>query len=225
MVSREVPYSAQTYDSPNPIARFAHRTRYRVSLATASRLLPEGGSMVDFGAGDGTFLHRFGAERPDARLVAIEPYMTIRHPGIAQVADLGEVEPASVDLIGTFEVLEHVTDAELAGFLANARRALKPGGLLLVTVPIMYGAMLPVKELSRMVLYRRLSESSPAEIARATLGRPITRPEDRLPTHKGFDFRWLEGELAGSFAIRETFFSPFPALPWWLNSQAIFVAG
>ena len=168
MVSREVPYSAQTYDSPNPIARFAHRTRYRVSLATASRLLPEGGSMVDFGAGDGTFLHRFGAERPDARLVAIEPYMTIRHPGIAQVADLGEVEPASVDLIGTFEVLEHVTDAELAGFLANARRALKPGGLLLVTVPIMYGAMLPVKELSRMVLYRRLKEKT--DIYRDLLG-------------------------------------------------------
>ena len=221
---REVSYARQTLDSPNPITRFAHRSRYAVSLGLADELLPEGGEFLDFGAGEGTFLEMLRARRPDARLVAVEPYMQIRSPLIRQIAALADAAPSSVDVIGAFEVLEHVSDRDLADFLTTARTALRAGGKLLVTVPIMYGAVLPVKEVSRFLLHRRWSDMGAVDLAKATVGLPIARPENRLPTHIGFDFRWLGRQLAGGFRITAQSRSPFAALPWWLNSQAIFVA-
>jgi 2-polyprenyl-3-methyl-5-hydroxy-6-metoxy-1,4-benzoquinol methylase len=223
-MARVVSYAEQTLDSPNPITRFAHRSRYRISLDLADRLLPQGGLMVDFGAGEGAFLNKFAQRRPDARLLAIEPYMELRYPGIDQVAQLAEVAPGSVDLVGVFEVLEHVSDADLASFFRDAVRALKPGGALLVTVPIMYGLALPVKAVASALLHRRRIEFSLPELAKGTLGIPIPRPASRSGTHKGFDFRWLDREITSAFAIRKRSFSPFPKLPWWCNSQAVMIA-
>lgn len=180
--------------------------------------------MVDFGAGEGTFLEQFSQRRPDASLWAIEPYMHIKYPAIRQVPKLDELEAGSIDLLGAFEVLEHLSDADLEAFLGAAKRALKPDGALLITVPIMYGLALPVKEVSRMILHRRKSDTSPLEMLGGTFGRSIARPADRGPTHKGFDFRWLGERIAVHFRIAEQARSPFSELPWWVNSQAIFVA-
>ncbi|HEY4456571.1 MAG TPA: class I SAM-dependent methyltransferase [Pseudonocardiaceae bacterium] len=43
------------------------------------------------------------------------------------------IASASIDVIANFQVLEHLWDQ--AGFLAECRRALKPGGTLLLTTP------------------------------------------------------------------------------------------
>jgi SAM-dependent methyltransferase len=187
-------------------------------------LLPEGGTLVDFGAGEGTFLHRIGQSRPDSRLIAIEPWQTIAFPEIEKVTDIKHISAASVDLVGAFEVLEHLTDEQMHEFLAGARAILKPGGRLLVTVPVMYGLALPLKELTRALLHRRLSDTGPVEMAKATVGRPIARAPNRLGSHKGFDFRWLRQKLAADFRIIEEFYSPFAKAPWWTNSQAVFIA-
>ncbi len=223
-MAREVSYAQQTIDSPNPFTRFAHRSRYRASLDFADRLLPKGGSLVDFGAGEGTFLDQFSQRRPDARLCAIEPYMQIRFPSILQVTTLGEIAPETMDLLSAFEVLEHLSDDDLESFLCDAKRALKQRGALLVTVPIMYGLALPVKEVSRMILHQRQSDTSFREMIVGTVGRSIERPSDRAPTHKGFDFRWLRERISSHFQLTEQAYSPFDQLPWWVNSQAIFVA-
>ena len=187
-MARTLSYAQQTHDSPNPLTRFAHRSRYKLSLELADELLPEGGTLVDFGAG------------------------------------VGDIAAQSVDLVGAFEVLEHVTDEQLRDFLSGTRTILKPGGKLLVTVPIMYGLALPVKELSRAVLHRRLSDTPVVDILKGTAGVPIARASNRLGSHRGFDFRWLRGEIAAAFKITREFYSPFPKAPWWANSQAVFVA-
>jgi SAM-dependent methyltransferase len=223
-MARTVSYARQTLDSPNPLARFAHRSRYKVSLDLADRLLPQHGALVDFGAGEGTFLDKFQARRADAQLTAIEPHMTIAFPNIARVPSIWEIPEGTVDLVAAFEVLEHVTDEGLADFLAGARKALKPGGRLLVTVPIMYGVAVPVKEASRAILHRRLGDTGPVEMLKAMMGVPIPRAANRLTSHKGFDFRQLRKEIAGTFTIIEETRSPFPKAPWWLNSQAIFIS-
>jgi cyclopropane fatty-acyl-phospholipid synthase-like methyltransferase len=223
-MARRLTYAQQTHDSPNPIARFAHRTRYKVSLELTDRLLPEGGTLVDFGAGEGTFLDKVGHRRPDARLLAIEPYQTIAFPNIARVSAMRDIPDQTVDVVGAFEVLEHVTDEQLREFLAGARAILKPGGKLLVTVPVMYGLALPVKEASRAILHRRRSDTGIVDTLKAAAGIRIERAANRLSSHKGFDFRWLRDELAAGFRITEQQYSPFPGAQWWVNSQAIFVA-
>jgi SAM-dependent methyltransferase len=107
--------------------------RYLSSLVT-SQLNPAD-RVLDFGAGTGTFaipLHRSGVS-----VIAIEPDANLRsrltgfgidaRPGIEAIAS------ESLDLIYTFNVLEHIEDdAAVAGELA---RTLKPGGRLIVYVP------------------------------------------------------------------------------------------
>jgi SAM-dependent methyltransferase len=221
---RRVSYARQTLDSPNPFARFAHRRRLSRSLALADRLLPRGGTLLDFGAGEGAFLAEVSVDRPDARLLAVEPNMAQTVPGVERLAGLWEAEPGTVDLISALEVLEHLPDEALRDFLFASQRALRPGGQLLVTVPIMYGLALPLKEASRVLRRRRIDGITPGELVRATLGQPISRSENLAGSHKGFDFRRLRGIIAVSFMLRETGWSPFAQLPWWCNSQAMFVA-
>jgi hypothetical protein len=53
--------------------------------------------------------------------------------------------------------------------------------------------------------------------------KPAPKPENPRVTHKGFNFREIEEELSTIFYINEKLYSPFPFLPWFLNSQLFFV--
>jgi hypothetical protein len=53
-----VSYDRQTVNSPNPLARFSHRSRVEKSASLVKRHLSEGGVVVDFGAGTGLLLVR-----------------------------------------------------------------------------------------------------------------------------------------------------------------------
>ncbi|MEW6639896.1 MAG: methyltransferase domain-containing protein [Pseudomonadota bacterium] len=217
-----VSYDRQTINSPNPLARFAHRSRMARSVALVEQHLPQRGVVVDFGAGTGRLLSSLGDRRPDAGLFAIEPYMPpagdTRLHYVQDFAALTE----SPDVISAFEVCEHLSDIETAQFLWNAREALKTDGRLIVSVPIMVGGALLLKELNRAILFRRGSDYSASELVAGTLGRSVLRPADRGPTHKGFDFRWLRERLSQRFVVEAQILSPLP-LPWWANSQIFFV--
>ena len=130
--------------------------------------------------------------------------------------------PGKVDAVTAFEVCEHFSDEEIADFVRFSHAAIRPTGQLIVSVPIMVGAAVPVKELSRSIIGRRRSEYVIAELVTALFGGSVARPLDRKPTHKGFDFRILREDLGKKFFIRREFYSPLP-LPWWMNSQAFFI--
>ena len=209
-ISRE--YARQTVDNPNPIARFSHRSRHRVSVDLAVQHLPPGGTVVDFGANGGLLLERVGEARQDVTLVGIDPYHDIESDRIINGDSLDEVETSSVDVLGSFETLEHLFDDDLAAFFEGAERVLRPGGEIIVTVPIMFGLALPIKELSRSILHRRRSDTSLRDIARGTLGRPIERTPYRRRSHRGFDFRALRSEIAAHFDVTDQFHLPFRVL-------------
>src|SRR5271165_1307724 len=98
-----------TVETPNPLARFAHRTRMARSVALVERYLPPEGALVDFGAGTGLLLHQLRAHFPMADLIGVEPFMAPLYPASARyVAGLGELDSGSVDLICAFEVCEHM---------------------------------------------------------------------------------------------------------------------
>ena len=222
-MAREVPYEEQTLNHPNPIARFAHRARYRSALKLAERYLRSGGSILDFGAGQGDFLHQLAGVRPDARLFAFEPYMTIHHPEVLNFQSLDEVRERSVDVLCAFETLEHVSDTQIEDFILQAKRVCADGARIIVSVPIMQGAALPVKELCKSILFRRFSDYSLTELGRGILGLEVERASNVLLSHKGFDHRVLFERLNREFTLLKKFYSPFRRLPWWCNSQAFFV--
>lgn len=222
-MSREVPYEVQTLNHPNPIVRFAHQARYTNSLNLAVRLLPRGGAILDFGAGQGEFLHRLAGQRPDVRLIAFEPYMELKYQEIENRLTMEEVEPNSIDFYCAFETLEHVSDKQIEYFIAEGKRVCRPNAKIVVSVPIMQGVILPIKEVSRSLLFRRFSDYSIVEMMKGIVGMKVSRAENILWSHKGFDQRRLYDRLQAAFGPEERFYSPFRHLPWWCNSQAFFV--
>jgi len=216
-------YERYTIHSPNPIVRFAHRSRTSKSVQIAGQSLPRGGSILDFGAGTGLMLRSLGDARPDAELIAIEPYQ--QHSGDARiryVASFDQLEGRKLDVITAFEVCEHLTDEQLEDFFQASLGSLKSDGRIIISVPIVVGPLLPLKEINHMVLYRRRPEYTFGEFVMNLAGMEIRRPKVRLGTHKGFDFRWMRRQIEKRFAIEKEFYSPL-ALPWWLNSQAFFI--
>lgn len=101
---------------------------------------------------------------------------------------------------------------------------LNGGGTLIISVPVIGGPTLLLKEINRMILFKRKSDYSLKELLLASfLCIPAKKPENPRLTHKGFDFRELEKELATAFYLIDKTYSPFPVLPWYLNSQVFYV--
>jgi SAM-dependent methyltransferase len=99
------------------------------------RHTPESASVLDFGAGSGTFatpLHRQGFNitcvEPDAGLGGL-----LQRNGLEVATGLDDLEPASFDFIYSLNVLEHIEDDDAA--LRALHVVLKPGGRLLIYVP------------------------------------------------------------------------------------------
>ena len=219
-MSRTVSYSAQTLETPNPVARYAHRQRYKVSFDRVTSDVRPGGTVLDYGCGQGDFLNALADLRPDLTLLGFDPESDHQPDRYAAVRSMDEVPDGSVDLVCCFETLEHLYDDEIASFLAETERVLVPSGEVLISVPVIGGPTLLLKEANRAVLFRRRSDYSVGELLAASFrGRPAPRPDDIRVTHKGFDFQALVDRLGERFEVGDVARSPFPALPWWLNSQ------
>jgi SAM-dependent methyltransferase len=105
--------------------------------------------------------------------------------------------PRRFDLVTCFEVLEHV--GHLGNALDNLVAMTRPGGLLLVSVPIEVGARGTAKFLAKTLIYRyRLDELPPAPnlrmryLAALLSGRRMSAFRDERDgwgTHFGFDYR------------------------------------
>jgi SAM-dependent methyltransferase len=217
---REISYEEQTIDSPNPLARYAHRSRMAVALALTERCCRAGATVVDFGAGPGLFLHTLGQSRRDIHLVGHDPFVTPKFSGIDYVSSLTELRAASVDVITAFEVCEHLDEHELEQLMQDAARVMKPDAKLIVSVPIMYGAAVIPKVLNWMWRNRTLTSGYTVnEMLLSAIGVPVRRPANRRITHKGFDFRVLRDTIGMRFTIAHVRRSPVALMPWWLNSQ------
>ena len=123
--------------------------RYNRFLLGLVLPLARGKRVLDFGAGSGTFAHALAAEGVD--VTAIEPAAELRRMlSVKAHADVRDISPDSVDLVYSFNVLEHIEDD--AGALAQLRRVLRPGGRLLLYVPAF---MLLYSEMDRRIGHLR----------------------------------------------------------------------
>jgi SAM-dependent methyltransferase len=102
---------------------------------------PQARSFLEVGCGTGVVLAHLRASFPELELVGGEPLSTgleiarERLPGVEIVALDGRDIPyeGRFDLIGAFDVLEHVAEDER--MLAQMRGALRPEGGMILTVP------------------------------------------------------------------------------------------
>ena len=126
------------------------------------------------------------------------------------------------DCIVALEVLEHTPPEMVDSFFSDVLRLLKPGGRVIITVPVMVG---PVGFLKILMYLGTLEGYTLTAAFRHLFGAmPKTRfLRDGLYEHEGFDYRALRWRVKREFGKVEQGASPFPSLPAWLNSQAVFV--
>lgn len=102
-----------------------------------------GGAAMDVGAAFGTFCEELRAQGIFERIIALEPTpglaATCRRRGFETLETFIEdvQETAFVDVLTAFEVLEHLFSPH--EFVQQARRLLRPGGLLVLSFPSVRG--------------------------------------------------------------------------------------
>ena len=102
--------------------------------------VPSGGTLLEVGAGFGTFCEEITRVGYFKRVIAVEPTPaladTCRKKGlevIQQPIEQVDFGATAVDGIASFEVLEHIFSPK--EFVAVCSRILKPGGLLVLSCP------------------------------------------------------------------------------------------
>jgi ubiquinone/menaquinone biosynthesis C-methylase UbiE len=116
-------------------------SRCRLIAWAIRRYFPDARSLLDVGCGTGGVLTALRRLLPDLQLSATDALLSglafarRQLPGITLVqADLRRLPyDREFDVVGVFDVLEHLDDDELA--LGEIFRSIKPGGGLMATVP------------------------------------------------------------------------------------------
>jgi SAM-dependent methyltransferase len=122
-----------------PMAEQFARLRF-----VAERLELDGARVLDCGSGTGYSLAFLAGARPGARYLGIdlEPaavrYARRRYPALTLAAMDGlrlGLRSAAVDVVLSFEVLEHLEPGQQVAYLQEAARVLRPGGTLVLSTP------------------------------------------------------------------------------------------
>jgi SAM-dependent methyltransferase len=241
-------YARKQLFSQSWLIAWSHRRRFQVGLRLASALA--GKRLLDYGSGDGTFLallmaqanapsEAVGAEIDDGQVndcktrLGSDPRLSfIRTDNLSP-----ETDTHSFDGLVCMEVLEHVVD--WAPLFERWRWLVKPGGLILVSVPVETGLALVGKQVARRIAgwrgigdYPGIAPYSWSEYLRSVFAgtsQHIPRPVHRNAAgagghcHKGFNWRVLKSALAEHFQLERTMSSPVKWLPPGLGSQVWFV--
>jgi SAM-dependent methyltransferase len=130
-----------------PLARlephsFWFRARNRLIVRTVRRHFPGARSLLEVGCGTGFVLTALHAALPGVRLVGSELFaegLAVARPRLPSEVELIQLDATRMsfrgefDVVGAFDVLEHIADDVAA--LAGIHRALAPGGGVVLLVP------------------------------------------------------------------------------------------
>jgi SAM-dependent methyltransferase len=220
-----IPYDQQTIASRSGIKRWSHARRFELACEL---LAPRPGERIlDYGTGDATLLNLLGERQPSAVLVGFEPFMTeaARRNAPARATILSSPEGLTgFDKVACLEVLEHVAEPALTSAIDTMMSALRPGGMMVVSVPIEVGPSALVKTLVRAAVGAPHPNTTVGSTLLSVLGRTnaITRRAQGgyIGSHVGFDWRALRQKLLRR-GLREKriVFSPVRQLGGLLNSQ------
>lgn len=241
-------YAKKQILSSDRMVAWSHSSRFRKARQLVA---PHAGKkLLDHGCGDGTFLTLVSDIFPDAVGTDISREHIeddVRRLGdLEQLSFLMEEEvfsgryDRSFDVITCMEVLEHCRDDKVDLLLGLFARLLRPGGVLIVSVPIEIGPSLLGKEMVRAFAgwrgvgdYRTKEKYRLGELFKMIFAGPgSTLPRTAYPMnvgdgrieethlHKGFNWKRLLPEIARRFDLSPTEFSPMGWSRGLMCSQA-----
>lgn len=218
-------YELLTTHHPNPIVAWSHRSRIARGVNLVESHLPEGGDVLDVGAGDGAFLRCLHAKRPNFTGSGVDPFCKVQYP-FSHFDQITDVE-GTYDVITAFETLEHLNREYLDNFYSLVRKKLRVGGVAIISVPILIGPVLIPKNINARRTGASWVYSNQEMLLGALLGKlPKSRGHSGGQlNHRGFDFRIVKREINEIFEIKQAFSAPFKQIWWGLNSQWFCVFG
>jgi len=235
--------------SKSAVIRWSHRRRFETAVSKSARFA--GKRLLDFGCGDGTYLamlmasshapaESVGAEI-DPNTVADNRKRFASEKSIGFVPQSELEDPSfkqTFDAVVCMECFEHMTDPD--HYLDLLCDLLKPGGRLLLSVPVETGLPVIAKQTIRRVAgWRKIGDYAGvlpytwSEMARsvfATAKQHIPRVRHDFGNgfvahcHKGFNWMNLRERIARRFVIDRISASPIAWLGPHLASQAWFEA-
>lgn len=228
-------YEDNTINSKNLLARFAHRSRYKLSLSMLKD--KDNLNLLDFGCGDGTFLSNAFNNNASNKYIGYEPYMESivkNQKNISIYSEWEEVENfidqnGKFDIVTCFEVLEHFSEERQDKALNNISKIMSDNGSFIISVPIEKGLPVIPKNIRRIALSYKGNEEiyTFRNIISSLLGiKPLSfskiRTGNDYLSHMGFYFSDLEVIINKYFEIKTIRYSPFSFLPYHFNSQVFY---
>lgn len=219
-------YSDITVNAANPVKRYVQRRRLRDALSVLeSSDRHFAGRVLDFGGGSGELTRLVAQRFPRAEVFCYEPAARIFEEArenlgglenVTLVPALEELKGIHFDYVFCLEVFEHLPPRQTARTIRRIERRLKDGGTLVVGVPNELFLPALIKGLFRMTSRYGSFDARPANVLKATLGRPPRRRPTREITpglpyhfhHTGFDHRALRRTLSETFEVERQFASP-----------------
>lgn len=218
-----MPYANWTYKARNPIQRMSHRRRFEKSARLLERVIPEGGSLLDFGCADGFLLSKLIGRLPSSVVLhGYEPFPDSKVDDKLVIFNEESQLHGVYDVVSCFEVLEHFSPENVAKLIATIKSHLSPEGLLVISVPVEGGPVGLFKGLTRKMFDRRLRHQySWRNLWRTLWYMPLDewRHGDGYLDHIGFYFRNLLPVLEKDFSLQSLEYSPLPIPGQLVNSQ------
>ncbi len=230
------------------LIRWSHASRFRLARQLVAGR--SGGRLLDYGCGDGTFLGLTTDLFPDAVGTDCDGPQTDDCASRYAASGLTFIHTSQLtshhdhryDAIVCMETLEHCLPSARDFVLGDLARLCQPQGIVIISVPIEVGIVLPLKQMARRIAgWRKLGDYATneryswSELARMTFAterteieRPVynsvpSQPLSGSHGHKGFNWRRLRMEIRQHLNIDQTHFSPMGWSRGFLSSQAWFV--
>jgi SAM-dependent methyltransferase len=234
-------YAELTFKDRNPLKRWLQNQRLvsAINLYKCTEQNPS--QLCDFGAGNGELCKLLAEEYQSSRIICYEPtptllseakqnLMALENVGFYQ--NIHNLQQETLDVVFCLEVFEHLPPEETLNALKEISNLLKPGGVLIIGVPVEIGFPALYKGVFRMTRRYGNFDANIKNVILSFIGRPPkNRPISEIAPgfkfyhpHTGFDFHQLEKTIKSYFNLNQVSASPFAILGSWLMPEVYFVA-
>jgi SAM-dependent methyltransferase len=234
-------YAELTFKDRNPIKRWLQNQRLISAINLYKNVDQRPSQICDFGAGNGELCKFLAQKYQSSKIICYEPTPSLLSEAkqnlmdvenIEFYQDIDKIKHGTSDVIFCLEVFEHLPPEETDNALKEIFNLLKPGGIVIIGVPVEIGLPALYKGIFRMSRRYGKFDANIKNIVLSVIGRPPkNRPVAEIAPgfkfyhpHTGFNFHRLEKDIKGYFNLHQISASPFSFLGSWLMPEIYFIA-
>lgn len=244
-------YASKQIFSKNFFLSFSHQRRFKLAKKIATKYMnKESGNVLDYGCGDGTFLHEICTFFQSKTGCDISPLQILENTKRFQSEDsIDFIEIAHLNtldkkfnFLSCQEVLEHCTDEDIKIIIETLIQFSSKDSTILLSVPIESGLTIIIKQFIRVIwgtitknhyqyterytwknLFKMVFASKDTIVPRNFHNVNINDEKHITCGHYAFNWKKLKYIIEQQLDIKETYYSPINFLGPLVNSQVFMI--